>query len=66
MRGIRAVRSENVDLLVRLPPAAYDVTTGPASLVDPVAQLKELADMVDRGLLTLEEYEHQRVVVLGG
>jgi hypothetical protein len=36
-----------------------------ALIVDPVEQLRELADLVDRGLLTVEELEHQRRKVFG-
>jgi hypothetical protein len=35
-------------------------------LVDPVEQLKELADLRARGLLSVEEFEHQKTQVLDG
>lgn len=34
-------------------------------LIDPDAQLAELTDLVQRGLLSSEEFEHQRRKVLG-
>ncbi|WP_028660033.1 hypothetical protein [Nocardioides insulae] len=58
----RTAVGERPDLLGRSP--ATDRRAENA--VDPVAQLHALADLVDRGLLTLEQYEAQRRVVLDG
>jgi hypothetical protein len=34
-------------------------------LIDPVAQLAELADLMERGLVSPEDFERQRRKVLG-
>jgi hypothetical protein len=55
-----------VDLLVRRPQSGWAGEAGAERLViDPVAQLRELAALAEEGLLTGEEYEHQRRRVLG-
>lgn len=58
---MRPVRS---NLLSRSPIAA--ATSGSAPVVDSAAQVRHLAGLVDRGLLSLEQYEVQRRRVLGG
>ncbi|CAM3608238.1 SHOCT domain-containing protein [Isoptericola cucumis] len=50
------------DLLVRGPATSLR----PELAVDPAAQLQTLAELVDRGVLTLEQYEAQRRRVLDG
>jgi hypothetical protein len=66
MRRVGRSRSERVDLLARPWWNEGSVESGcTALIVDPVEQLRELADLVDRGLLTVEELEHQRRKVFG-
>jgi hypothetical protein len=36
-----------------------------ALLIDPVAQVTELADLVDRGLVSPEDFERQRKKIFG-
>ncbi|MFB7797574.1 hypothetical protein [Isoptericola sp. NPDC056134] len=50
------------DLLVRGPATA----ARPELAVDPAAQLRTLAELVERGVLTLDQYEAQRRRVLDG
>ncbi|TDE92603.1 hypothetical protein EXU48_13745 [Occultella glacieicola] len=56
-------RSDRTDLLARGPASPHlpDVR-----LVDPVDQMRSLADLVDRGLLTVDQYEVQRRRVIDG
>ncbi len=65
MHRVRGSRSEHLDLLV--PPLHVDLSDDrlAALLIDPVAQVVELADLVDRGLVTLEEFEQQRRKMFG-
>jgi hypothetical protein len=59
-------RDTCVDLLVRRPQSGWTgETRAERIVVDPVAQLRELAALADQGLLTEEEYERQRRRVLG-
>jgi hypothetical protein len=53
------------DLLVR-GPLTPSSAPGAAPAFDPAAQVRELAQLVERGLLTLDQYEAQRRRVLGG
>jgi hypothetical protein len=53
------------DLLLRGPLTASS-EPGAAPAIDPAAQVRELARLVERGLLTLDQYEAQRRRVLGG
>ncbi len=63
MRRVRTTR-RRADLLAR-PPAAATADRGWACLIiDPVEQLQELAGLHDRGLLSDEEYDRQRMKVL--
>jgi len=50
-----------------MPPAGQgpDEDRGTDPLIDPAAQLAELVDLVDRGLLSPEEFELQRRKVGG-
>jgi hypothetical protein len=53
--------------------AAYEEQTAPppqppqdaAPAADPIAQLKELAELKDRGILTEEEFAAQKAKILG-
>ena len=53
------------DLLARGPLTASSAA-GSASAVDSAAQVRELAQLLERGLLTLDQYEAQRRRVLDG
>lgn len=55
-------RRSAADLLVRGPATALR----PELAVDPAAQLRTLAELVDRGVLSLDQYEAQRRRVLDG
>jgi hypothetical protein len=58
-------RSNRPDLLDRPPATARALGPGWASLViDPVSQLKELADLHRRGLVSGEEYQQQKCKIL--
>jgi hypothetical protein len=55
-----------VDLLVRRPQSGWaGEPRAELIVIDPVAQLRELAALAEEGLLTTEEYERQRRRVLG-
>jgi hypothetical protein len=60
-------RKGRVGVLAR-PPSSERVVEGrlAALIVNPAEQLRELADLRDRGLLSDEEFERQRVKVLDG
>jgi hypothetical protein len=53
------------DLLAR-GPLSPSSTAGPVLPIDQAAQVRELAQLVERGLLTLDQYEAQRRRVLDG
>jgi hypothetical protein len=58
-------RDHRIDLLTRRP--QYGWTGEPRTdhiLIDPVAQLRELANLAQDGLLTPEEHQRQRARVL--
>jgi hypothetical protein len=60
VRRLRAQRRRTIDLLARPPYRPRGFTGGwAAALVDPVAQLEELADLRRRGMVTPEEFELQ-------
>jgi hypothetical protein len=65
MNRVARSRRDNVDLLVgsgtpdRVDPRLETL------LIDPAEQLAELADLVDRGLVSPEEFARQRRKVLG-
>ncbi|MGH8829191.1 MAG: SHOCT domain-containing protein [Jiangellaceae bacterium] len=66
MRRVRMTRRERVDLLTRPPSAEHTVESRiTALIVNPVDQLRELAELFDRGLLSAEEFERQRDKVFG-
>jgi hypothetical protein len=65
MRRVGTARSGHPDLLSPLPWITYQVASRSAVLVvDPVEQLRELADLYRRGLLSREEFVRQRAKVL--
>jgi hypothetical protein len=65
MSPSRTSRRHHTDLLVRPPSGVPDSDVGWAALIiDPVAQLAELADLVQRGLLSLEEFERYKARVV--
>lgn len=53
-------RPDRADLLTRLP----SDDSMPPQLIDPTQQIRTLADLVDHGVLSLEQYEVQRRRVL--
>jgi hypothetical protein len=59
-RTTRGSRMERYDLLPGRLPAARAEDPWAAMLIDPVAQLAELADLVARGLVSPEDFERQR------
>ena len=64
MRGVSTSRSYRSDLLSRPPcgVGTYEDSVR-AMIVDPVEQLVELADLLSRGLLSREEFEHHKAKV---
>jgi hypothetical protein len=65
MRRSGNSRSQRPDLLDRPPATARELGPGWALLViDPVRQLRELADLHYRGLLSRDEYQQQKSKVL--
>jgi hypothetical protein len=67
MRRIELARRDLHGLLARAPGARrWRQDIWDAMLVDPVEQLKELADLRARGLLSAEQFEHQKTQVLDG
>lgn len=65
MRRVPGTREERPDLLTRTRPANPPEDPWVALLLDPAAQLAELADLVERGLASPEEFERQRRKVFG-
>jgi Short C-terminal domain len=47
-------------VLTRPPSSGGEMEVWTAVVVDPVAQIKELAELRDRGLLSSEEFERQK------
>jgi hypothetical protein len=65
-RRLGASQSASSDLLPRAPFGTGEVEQPWAVyLVDPAAQVRELADLLHRGLLSVEEFERQKAKVLG-
>jgi len=65
MRRVGAARSDRPDLLARVPWGVFSIETSSAAVIrDPVEQLKELADLYRRGLLSREQFVSQRAKVL--
>lgn len=66
MRRVGTSRSDHVDLLPQSTRGDRTVEGRcTALIVDPVEQLRELASLVDRGLLSAEEFQRQRRKVFG-
>lgn len=66
MRRVATTRAHRAGLLVR--PACPDRAGSgrwDGVVVDPVEQLKELADLLGRGLLSKEEFDSHKARVLG-
>jgi hypothetical protein len=59
-----ANRRQRPNLLTRPPSGVGDWSSG-RLVIDPVAQLTELAELLRRGLLSREEYESIKVRVVG-
>jgi len=65
MRRVKSTRLCRVDLLARPPSTARSPDGDWVRLViDPVDQLRELAELHRGGLLSVDEYERQRMKVL--
>jgi Short C-terminal domain len=65
MQRLSRSRGHRTDLLARPPCTARDLERGWAALfVDPIDQLKELADLRIRGLLSREEFDRQKAKVI--
>ena len=64
MRRVATSRREHPDLLAR-EPSEVDEDRWTALLIDPVAQVTELADLVARGLVSPEDFERQRGKIFG-
>jgi hypothetical protein len=66
MERLSRSRSHRIDLLARPPCTARDLERGlDASFIDPVEQLKELAELRARGLLSRQEFEEEKAKVIG-
>jgi hypothetical protein len=66
LQGIHASRQHRMDLLARPPSGVEpDEARWAALLIDATDQLEALADLVARGLLSPEEFEHQKAKVIG-
>ena len=65
MRRVATSRHEHFDLLSRTPPEVTVEDRWTVLLIDPVAQMTELADLVARGLVSPEEFKRQRRKVFG-
>jgi hypothetical protein len=57
-------RNHGIDLLAR-PPSGTGGGSWDAFIVDPAAQLEELAQLCTRGLMTREEFERRKRNLLG-
>jgi Short C-terminal domain len=65
MSSFRTSRRHGTDLLARPPCGVRMYENGWAALiVDPTEQLKTLADLLSRGLLSPQEYERQKAKVI--
>jgi hypothetical protein len=66
MQRLSRSRSRRTDLLVRPPCTVRDLDRGWAALfVDPVDQVRDLAQLYSRGFLSREEFEDQKAKVIG-
>ena len=67
MRRMMPTRRHQADLIARPPLGGAGVERAWASLIiDPVEQLRALADLRDRGLLSQAEFSAQRQRILDG
>jgi hypothetical protein len=66
MRRREGSRSGLIGLLSRPPWSGGGRRQWAASVVDPVRQIEALAELRDRGLLTPEEFDHQKTKVVFG
>jgi hypothetical protein len=65
MKRSSTSRSQRPDLLDRPPVTAREIGAGRGfPVIDPVGQLRELADLHHRGLLSSDEYQQQKCKVL--
>jgi hypothetical protein len=63
---LHQTRNREHGLLARPPCTVRYLEWGwAAQFVDPVAQLEELADLRARGVLSAEEFEHQKARIIG-
>jgi hypothetical protein len=65
VRRVATSRREHPDLLASAPSEVAVQDRWAALLIDPVAQVTELADLVDRGLVSPEDFERQRKKIFG-
>ena len=65
MRRVATSRRDHPDLLPSPPSEVAVQDRWAALLIDPVAQVTELADLVDRGLVSPEDFERQRKKIFG-
>jgi hypothetical protein len=66
MRRLRNVRRSGTDLLTRPPaPASPSDPAWLYTIIDPVAQLAELDDLRQRGVISADDLERQKAKVLG-
>lgn len=65
MRRVATSRREHLDLLADAPSRVAAEDRWSALLIDPVAQVNELEELVARGLVSREEFQRQRRKVFG-
>ena len=65
MRRVATSRSAHLDLLTNPPSEVAAEDRWAALLIDPVAQVTELRDLVARGLVSPEQFESQRRKIFG-
>ena len=65
MRKVAGSRREHPDMLASAPGEGPLEDRWAALLIDPAAQMAELADLVERGLVSPAELERQRKKVFG-
>jgi Short C-terminal domain len=66
MGGVKKSRSEHPNLLTRCPLSERTLANrSDVAVVDQAEQVRELADLLERGLLSREEFQRQRSKVFG-
>ena len=65
MRTVVGSRQAHPDVLERAPGEGAPEHRWAALLIDPVAQMAELADLVERGLVSPADLERQRRKIFG-